>query len=252
MFRRHIDPGLPTWPALMVDIQNRQAYIKTRLPDWRAYERAKWFSRVIGFGYGILIWVIAWTVVPSTAEPIVRYGTIVGIASVVSAIGVPLINTHLIGFVARLVFARRFKVACTANWFAFRSSYYDNGVRLSRYHGESPLLIQPTYEDDREARSRLVKTDSAPDGREPTSRRHLSEAAELFLLIRSASVPASPDAMAIGRGFRTLPVAGMDQQLAERMVMLIDAALRITQAPQEPINNAPRRGGLDLTPNEET
>ena len=228
MFRKHHDPGLPPVPPLMVNAEQTKAYIKLRVPDWRAVERARYATGACVVLYGILAITSTWFVLPLSPD-LITHALICGLISAVSiAMTTPIMKSALPGFLSRQVFARRLKIACTADWLAFRSWYYDNGIRISRRTADIALTIQPLVEDDVDAKAHADSLPAKKSDEWGDSRKHLDQASLLTLMIRSGSEVGDIDQMTAGRRFRTLAVAGMDKKLAERLVILIDAAMELT------------------------
>jgi hypothetical protein len=244
MFRRVYDPGLPSWPALFVNHQSREAYLSVRVSDWRSIERSNWLAECVVFVAGIAATWFAWRMVPAYEEIIVRGILIAVIAGLIATFVSPACRTLLPPFFSRTIFARRLKVVCTPDWIAFKSWYYVNGVRMSRHHGRVPLSIGVMLEDDREAKAFSETIAMPKPGERPRSKHHLHNATVLVLLIRSIESPEHSDGLRSRQRHRAIPIAGMEHHIAERIVVLINAALEVAMTDQG--HHWPKRSGHDL------
>ena len=150
------------------------------------------------------------------------------------------------------MFARRIKIACTADWVAFRSWYYDNGVRVSRMFNGGRISIQPTVEDDQDAKEHQSYVSASRRDNPVKSSKHLSSASQLLLVIRSGDEPMGVENMQSNRRFRTLPIAGMESSVAERFVTLIEAALELTATGKRKQQAVGAGRDLDLPTSEES
>ncbi len=228
MFRRHHEPGLPSWPPLYVDATKQNAFIKMRIADWVAVERGHRLSKFAAGVFAIGCIPTAYALLPADLDMVGRlFATGLGAATSI-VVGVPAAKKLLPDFLSRFVFARRIKIACTSEWIAFRSWYYDNGVRVSRMFNGGRISIQPTVEDDQDAKEHLSFVSASQRENPIKSSKHLSSASQLLLVIRSGDEPTGVGNMQSNRRFRTLPIAGMESSVAERFVTLIEAALELT------------------------
>lgn len=246
MFKKHFDPALPPVPSLMVDLVRSEAYIKLRVPDWRSVERARYATQGCIVLYGATAVGLTWLFLPPTPDWTTRVLS-TGLVSAVSiAVSAPLMRSILPDFLSRQVFARRLKIAFTPDWVAFKSWYYSNGVRIDRRTNGRLLKIQPIVEDDVEAKVHSESLPAKKHDERSESRRHLSQASCLTLMLRSGSEPGDIDQISGGRRFRTVPVAGMEKKIAERLVILIDTAMEMTARDQAQKSNDLRGRDLDL------
>ena len=228
MFRRHVEPGLPSWPPLFVDYDNCEAFITMRIADWKAMERGIWAAEFVIFLQVILTAIAAWQLIPNSKSlPI--WVVLFTLPQIVAfLICAPAIRSLMPGFLSRFLFARRIKICFTQDFLAFRSWYYDNGVRVGRSFDGDSVAIQPVVEDDREAKLNSDLLKQSNQNKRARKRGHLNHASQLVLLIRAGTSPLVAEDFAASRQFRTLPVATMDNKLAERFVILIDKALELT------------------------
>lgn len=244
MYERHIPPGLPGYPALHVDHDNAQAVIKMRVPNWESFVRGRWFAGVFALGYVPVAFLAVTVVVPPMESPAAWWLTVAVATLVTSVIGVRVLRRSLPEPLARFVFARRLLVYISADVIAFRSWYYDDGIRLDRYPGGDSLAIRPTVADDPEAAEFKADLPPVKPDAPHRSQHHLDTANQLQWVIRgSASDPIDPARDHQG-SVRTIPVASMNQATAENFVAVINAALELTtRAPRSVSREAV---GLDL------
>lgn len=229
MFKKHVDPGLPPVPPLMVDEGQREAYFKIRAVEWRSVERARIATGAVIFLHGIVTIFLTWLSLPASSKETTRLLLAALLSLVGIAVSARIMRAVLPGFLSRQVFARRLKIAFSPDWIAFKSSYYDNGVRISRRMNGRSLTVQAIVEDDVEAKAHAETLPARKQDGRIESRKHLSQASCLMLMLRTGAEPGEIDELSTGRRFRTIPVAGMDKKTAERLVVLINAAMELTR-----------------------
>ena len=249
MFQKHIDPGLPPLPALMVDASRNEAYINLRVPDWRSVERGRYATKAVIFLYGIVVVLLIWFALPRSSS-LAMHVLCTGVVSTISvAMSSTIIRSVLPDLLSRQIFARRLKIAFTPDCIAFKSWYYDIGVRVARRTADNLMMILPIVENDVEAKAYSESLPARTHSERNDSRRHLSEASHLTLMLRSGTDPDDTGQLSSGRRFRTLPVAGMEKKIAERLVILIDAAMEMTARAETPRPDDQNGRDLDLRPN---
>ncbi|WP_047816352.1 hypothetical protein [Rhodopirellula islandica] len=231
-----VDPGLPTSPALYFDAERGEAYVSTRVVDWRAVERGYQLTRLVLplMHLGVLFWV--WNALPSarglTGEDVIVWGAI-GLFGymIVSLVTSPLIWYFMPRCFSGLFFSKRLTFLFTSNAIGFRSWFYSNGVRITRRFRGRPTQIKIAIRSDLEAESYSEYVSTTRPGGQPRiwPKCHFRHARKLEFVIVGGSGntpqlhPSGPHRL------RTLPVATLPLTQGESLTVVLNAAISLTQ-----------------------
>ena len=244
MYERFIRPGMPAWPSMMLDAENAQAVITARIPNWETAHRGRLASGVFALAFVPVAFLASAILVPPIDPPITRSG-LVGFATVIaSMVGFWVLKDNLPKPLSRIVFARRLKIYVAGDVVAFRSWFYDDGIRMDRFPGGEPLAIRPSVAEDPEAaeyKASLPRDDRKEQG---ANLHELETSKTLQLVLRSGTGDRFDGENDYQGSVRTIPVASMSKETAENLVGLINVALEVTTpAPRSTARDAV---GLDL------
>lgn len=219
--------------------------MKTRIPNWESVERGKLASKALALAYIPVAIFAANALIPPIGEPIGQLIT-VGIAALFgSIIGVRVLRKALPGPLSRFVFARGLMVYVSRDTVAFKSWYYDDGIRMDRVFTDGELAIHPSIADDPEAAEFKADLPRQKAGEPHQSRHHFDTSKQLQLVIRAGVANPLEGERDHQGGLRTIPVASMNNTTAENILALINAAMQLT-AVSSPRTTARRAVGLDL------
>ncbi|PHQ33122.1 hypothetical protein [Rhodopirellula bahusiensis] len=228
MYERFIRPGMPAWPSMMFDDENKQAVISARIPSWETANRGRLASGVFALAFAPVAFLAVEILVPPIEPPITRWA-LVGFGTLIaSMVGFRVLKSSLPKPLSRIVFARRLKIYVASDVVAFRSWFYDEGIRMDRFPGGEPLAIRPSIADDPEAAEYKASL-PRDDGKEKKPGIHELETSKtLQLVLRSGPADRFDGENDCQGSVRTIPVASMNKETAENLVGLINVALEVT------------------------
>ena len=253
MMRRMFDPGLPSSPWLYFDEERGEAYVSTRVTDWRAIERGYQATRVfmVSCYFGIVFGL--WSVVPSvdglTGEDVMVWvATVLITFGIVIRVASPLIWQFMPRSISEALFSRKLKFFFTAKAIGFRSCYYANGVRIGRTFCGMPVQIKVTLKVDPEAEDFAEYVSVTVPGKTPRKwpKNHFRHARWLELVIVGSSGNTPQIEPSGPRCLRALPVASIPLSQAEPLTVVLNAAIAITQAGMETSQRFQAPIGMDL------
>ena len=250
---RMIDPGLPSSPRLYFDAERCEAYVSTRVTDWRAVERGYQATRVFLFlcHAGCLFWL--WSAIPSanglTGDDVIVWGAIVLFTyMIVMLVASPLIWCFVPRCIAGTLFSRKLTFLFTDDAIGFRSWFYANGVRVGRNFRGRPVQIKVAMRVDSEAEDFAEYVSATIPGQTPRKwpKNHLRKARRLEIVIVGGDGNL-PQIDPLGpRCLRTLPVASLPLSDGESLTVVLNAAIAITQAGMETSQRFQAPIGMDL------
>ncbi len=228
-YQRCTAPGLPPWPWLMFDKQQKQAVVSFRLATWRSGQQADRTSQLVVWS---LTLVAGWWTWNRTAV----IGNLIGqgfatffLVVIVYMVLKALIPPAFGPFLARKLFARRSTVWFTPNEIAFRSRMYENGVVVSRSWNGHPIQIRFDMAPDPEAAEARAES---PQGQGPDPR---LQTAHVLRLVISAFDPRRSVSHSIQAPLaRAIPMFPIDLQDARRLTVVLSAAAELTSAASIP------------------
>ena len=236
MMRRMVDPGLPSTPVLYFDAERREAYVSTRVTDWRAIERGYKTTRIFFLlcHFGCLYWM--WTSIPAAnavnGEDVIVWGFI-GLFGYMAVMRItsPLIWYFMPSLFSTTVFSRRLTFTFTGNAIGFRSWFYTNGVRVPRKFRGMPNQIKVAIRPDLEAEGQAEIVSITRPGATPRmwSKSHFRLARRLELVIVGGSGNTPQMHPSGPRRLRTLPVATIPLSQGESLTVVLNAAIELTQ-----------------------
>ncbi|GAA4464088.1 hypothetical protein [Novipirellula rosea] len=240
MMRRMVDPGLPITPVLYFDAERCEAYVSTRVSDWRAVERSFQLTRVVlVLCHGVcLYWM--WSAIPTgngvSGGDFIAWCVLSLFAyMILMAITSPLIRYLVPRCLSGTFLSRRLTFLFTHDAIGFRSWFYSNGVRITRSFREMPVLVKVAMRADPEAEDYSEYISIATPGKTPRMwpKSHLRQARKLELVISSGS-GNTPNMRTTGpRRLRTLPVATLPVSHGEALTVVLNAAIALTQSGTE-------------------
>ncbi|MCO8122875.1 hypothetical protein NHH03_14095 [Stieleria sp. TO1_6] len=246
--QRYIDPGLPPWPPLYFDEENRCARVSVRIADWRSFDRGILATKVCVIPAAIYAMFRIWMAIPDDQEPLVRF--VMWLAGV--GIVVPLLVSSAEMFLPRsfasTLFAHNLKFIATADAVGFRSWFYDRGLRVGRGEGRDAVLLRTMLGEDRDAEARLEQLSDAPPN--PAQRRypksHLKHAKVIDLVIESGISQQRVSDPSSATGFRSIAIAGADSKQGEMLTMVFNTAIRLTTETSSNRSGLGPSEGMDL------
>lgn len=248
---RMTSPGLPSWPALMFDAEQRRGVISFRLVTWRSWVLADRTTRVIN---GICVLLFAWWLWNWLGffEEVIPRGflTLLGSCMMMS-FTTPILGRVLPGFLARQIFARRSTVWFTPDAIAFRSPLYANGVVIWRSWNNIPIQVRFDLTPDSaaaEARLNLPREkDEATRFRNAHLATRMQSAHVLRLLISAFDPHRHATSSAPATMGRAIPMLEIDLHAAQQLTVVLAAAAALTAEVSLP--TAPQHGGVDIDAN---
>ncbi|QDV42541.1 hypothetical protein Enr13x_23890 [Stieleria neptunia] len=242
MKRRLIDPGLPPWPALYFDDETHRAFVTARLVDWRAVERGHATTKVLVAMMCVTVGYWAWIQVPPYEDVIVRLFLVFVLAAIVMAVLAPAMRVCCPMFLARTLFARRLSLLFTPEAIGYRSWLFDNGVRITRSFNGRSVQASFTMRADVEAQDVAALRHQDRE----KSRLHLNQARLLEVVVRGTASRLRNIGDSVNTRLRTLPVATLDARQGEKITVVLNAAVELTQGTVKPIDLSRSGFGLDL------
>ncbi len=254
MMRRMVDPGLPSWPPLYFDAENGEAYVSTRVTDWRAVERGYEMTRVflIACHLGCVYWIwtkISWAHGRLNGEDVIVWGVIILFGYMILMLVMsPLIWCFMPSLFSDVLFARRLKFYFETEAIGFRSWFYANGVRITRRFRGMPVQIKIAMRPDLEAESYAEYVSTTRPGGQPRMwpKWHFRQARKLEFVIVGGS-GNTPQMQPSGpRRLRTLPVATIPLTQGESLTVVLNAAIALTQPGLDTSQDFNGTIGMDL------
>ena len=236
--KRMVAPGLPTWPILLYDAKQRRAIVKARFATWRSHEWAKtttWWMAVVIFVGLSAYW---WRTLPN--EPGKWFPFLIGVFVILIVVKLlsPYVDIAMRGFLARQIFAKRLTVWFTPDVIAFRSPLYTNGVLLHRIWNGLKVVCKFDLAKDHMAQNhqRSLKPERSGDCQ------HLELAHLLRVLVTTGNRTVAVNAGTAPNLVRAISVSEISLLDAERMTMVLAAAVSLTSARPNSETDEPSTG----------
>lgn len=216
-------PGLPPWPKLYIDSNNRKAMCSIRIPTWKSHFLARSLCVYLVWVFVALIITLLWLqleqfswvdkliiLIPAGyfLVPVSRYLTFEALPE----------------FLARRLFARRTRFWFTEEAIAFQSQLYSKPVVVWREWRGLPVRSQFIVEQDRDAADFLQKNSHLVE----TPIRQISESALIELVITIARRDAGLGAAGQEKLLRKLPVVEVNSEQATQLSIVCAAAINLT------------------------
>ncbi len=239
-FTRVTTPGLPPWPGLNWDAQQKRAVVTFRLATWRSWERAFWLTKIAAWIINLLVAAYLWKWLIFIPNPIARgFLTFVG-WGVSAAITKPLFPAAFAGFLARQIFAVRSTFWFTPQTIACRSPLYENQILLERHWQGHPVQVRFDISPDTDAQHQ-----AALSAETPHQLRRQYQSAQLLRLIISThdphrSIPTASNSPLM----RSIPLLEIDARNAAPVATVLTAATALTG--RLPVVQTPQTAGFDI------
>ena len=233
-------PGLPPWPKLRFDKNQRKAVVIVRHPTWRSYECSYLVTEVIVWIINAIIVYSAWTIF-STPNVILRIFFVLMAAIICFPIAGLATRTTFRDPLARQLFPTKTIFWVTEASIIFKSRIYASPVVVWRKWKDKPIGTKFIVQQDAEATKYI--TDQQNQRKWP--RTPINEAAVIELVV---STPTGYDGAlptANGNLQRSIPISEASGRFAQKFSTVFAAALLLVPL-EEQKRKPTKSNGVDI------
>ncbi|QDV61992.1 hypothetical protein Mal65_11200 [Crateriforma conspicua] len=236
----YVSPGLPSFPVLQWDPERRLAKVSIRHANWRSHEWAFMWSKLIAMLVLLVATIAVWnkTVGYELLARIVVTGLFLAIFG---RLLVLFVRRSLQGFLARRFFPSRGTFWFSRKGVGIKSDLFPSGFVIWRRWKGLPVTSQFSIASDPGAIERRQEAAN----REPFDRMHL-DTARILRLILSTETRATANQAGRVHPVRAIPICEIDEQVAERVCIVLSTAAALTSALDVDASRQQRAIGRDI------
>ena len=232
-------PGLPTFPRLYFDAQQRRAYVEAKLATWRSWKTANQVVRLVRWCLNGLAGWWTWHQLAFIDEPVARMFLTSWAFLIVVVISRPVMHLAFEGFLARQVFAARNRFWFTPQAISFQSRLYDHAVKIARTWKDQSVACRFDVTEDLDA----AIASSGFDDVVKSVKSRLQSAYLLRLVVATFDPLRSVHEGQKANMLRSIPVLEVDLRDAQGLTVVLAAATSLTASKLEPNR---RQTGVDI------
>lgn len=217
-------PGLPNWPALRFDSENRQAIVSAAIPTWRSRIYAEGSAQVLIFTIWIAIGYWLWTRSVSRFSGVETLFVFAFFMALLFPLVAAFTKPNLVPLLVRRLFATKTKVMFSAEMICIKSRLYSQPIVVWRSWEGRPVRCRFMVEQDQGAAR-------AGDESQILQQRFggsLREATIVALLIDTGQTLQVTPEPGFDSSYRSVPVTEANTEFATKLTTVYTAAAALT------------------------